>query len=173
MDPHSQTMDSEDEVEEPSATPLWKYVTKVPGETSSAKPGEGGSMKFICNFGCKTEAYTGSYSRSIIFVLLLSTNCRSLTRYRDEDFNNWDAYPEDTNIEEDFTIIEQRDNVSLSDSEEDVENNFDDIGVPSLALTVTASPSCPPPTIQESSSMEKIERAQRRLEKARGKKQKK
>ncbi|CAL5355714.1 unnamed protein product [Camellia sinensis] len=63
MDPHSQNMDSEDEVEEPSATPLWKYVTKVPGEASSAKPGGGGSMKFICNFGCKTEAYTGSYSR--------------------------------------------------------------------------------------------------------------
>ncbi|KAL7233922.1 hypothetical protein ACSBR1_017514 [Camellia fascicularis] len=52
-------MDSEDEVEEPSTTPLWKYVTKVPGEGSSAKPGGGGSMKFICNFGCKTEAYTG------------------------------------------------------------------------------------------------------------------
>ncbi|KAL7241612.1 hypothetical protein ACSBR1_014248 [Camellia fascicularis] len=92
-----------------------------------------------------------------------------LTRYRDdyEDFNNWDAYPEDANIEEDFTTIEQRDDLSLLDSEDDVENNFDDVGVPSLALTVTASPSCPPPSIQESSSMEKIERAQRRLEKAR------
>ncbi|CAL5382474.1 unnamed protein product [Camellia sinensis] len=43
-----------------------------------------------------------------------------LTRYRDdyENFNNWDAYPEDANIEEDFTTVEQRDNVSLSDSEE-------------------------------------------------------
>ncbi|CAL5338596.1 unnamed protein product [Camellia sinensis] len=51
MDPHSQNMDSEDEVEEPSATPLRKYVTKVPSEASSAKPGGGGSMKFICNFG--------------------------------------------------------------------------------------------------------------------------
>ncbi|KAL7210985.1 hypothetical protein ACSBR2_013968 [Camellia fascicularis] len=58
MDPHSQNMDSEHEVEEPSAN-----VTKVPGEASSAKPGSGGSMKFICNFGCKIEAYTGSYSR--------------------------------------------------------------------------------------------------------------
>ncbi|KAL7234827.1 hypothetical protein ACSBR1_018313 [Camellia fascicularis] len=69
MDPHSQNMDSkdydanEDEVEEPSATPLWKYVTKVPGEGSSAKPGSGGSMKFICNFGYKIVAYAGSYSR--------------------------------------------------------------------------------------------------------------
>ncbi|CAL5331127.1 unnamed protein product [Camellia sinensis] len=43
-----------------------------------------------------------------------------LTRYRDdyENFNNWDAYPEDANMEEDFTTVEQRDNVSLSDSEE-------------------------------------------------------
>ncbi|CAL5373759.1 unnamed protein product [Camellia sinensis] len=110
-------------------------------------------------------------------LVFVHYNHRLLTRYRDdyEDFNNWDAYPEDANIEEDFTTIEQRDNVSLSDSEEDAENNFDDVGVPSLALTVTASPSCPPPTptIQESASMEKIERAQRRLGKARGKKQKK
>ncbi|KAL7253554.1 hypothetical protein ACSBR1_007981 [Camellia fascicularis] len=95
------------------------------------------------------------------------------TRDDYEDFKNWDAYPEDANIEEDFTTIKQRDNVSLSDSEEDGENNFDDVSVPSLALNVTASPSCPPLIIQKSSSMEKIERAQRRLEKERGKKQKK
>ncbi|CAL5322812.1 unnamed protein product [Camellia sinensis] len=71
-----------------------------------------------------------------------------LTSYRDdyEDFKNWDAYPKDANIEEDFTTIKQKDNVSLSDSEEDGENNFDDVSVPSLALTVTASPSCPPPS---------------------------
>ncbi|CAL5327639.1 unnamed protein product [Camellia sinensis] len=98
-----------------------------------------------------------------------------LTRYMDdyEDFKNSDAYPKGANIEEDFTIIEQMDNVSFLDNEEDGENNFDDVGVPSLALTVTASSSCPPSSIQESSSIEKIERAQRRLEKASGKKQKK
>ncbi|CAL5364001.1 unnamed protein product [Camellia sinensis] len=74
---------------------------------------------------------------------------RLLTSYRDdyEDFKNWDAYPEDANIEEDFTTIKQKDNVSLLDSEEDGENNFDDVSVPSLALTVTASPSCPPPSV--------------------------
>ncbi|KAF7112916.1 hypothetical protein RHSIM_RhsimUnG0179400 [Rhododendron simsii] len=66
MDP-GQGMNSEqeiledDDVEEPSATPLWKYVTKIAGETSSK--GGGGGSKFICNFGCKTEPYTGSYSR--------------------------------------------------------------------------------------------------------------
>ncbi|CAL5402121.1 unnamed protein product [Camellia sinensis] len=134
------------------------------------------SLFYLYYLLCSSFCIFFSYY-SIIFVLLLSTNYRLLTRYRDdyEDFNNWDAYPEDANIEEDFTTIEQRDNVSLSDSEEDAENNFDDVGVPSLALTVTASLSCPPPTptIQESSSIEKIERAQRRLEKARGKKQKK
>ncbi|KAL7229294.1 hypothetical protein ACSBR2_007906 [Camellia fascicularis] len=70
MDPHSQNVDSEDydgdedEVEEPTATPLWKYVIKVLGEGSNAKPGVGGPMKFICNFGCETVAYTGSYSRT-------------------------------------------------------------------------------------------------------------
>ncbi|THG03946.1 hypothetical protein TEA_008821 [Camellia sinensis var. sinensis] len=37
------------------------------------------------------------------------------------------------------------DNVSLSNSEEGGENNFDDVGVPSLALTVIASLSCPSP----------------------------
>ncbi|KAL7204896.1 hypothetical protein ACSBR2_017915 [Camellia fascicularis] len=55
--------EDEDEVEEPSATPLWKYVTKVPSEGSSAKPGGSGSMKFICNFGYKIVAYAGSYSQ--------------------------------------------------------------------------------------------------------------
>ncbi|XP_057497393.1 uncharacterized protein LOC130782121 [Actinidia eriantha] len=53
---------SDDEVEEPTATPLWKYVTKISGETPNSKGLSGGS-KFICNFGCKTEPYTGSYSR--------------------------------------------------------------------------------------------------------------
>ncbi|KAL7253553.1 hypothetical protein ACSBR1_007980 [Camellia fascicularis] len=78
MDPHSQNVDSEDydgdedEVEEPSATPLWKYVIKVLGEGSSAKPGGGGSMKFICNYGCETVAYTGSYSRADMVSSILN-----------------------------------------------------------------------------------------------------
>ncbi|KAL7222251.1 hypothetical protein ACSBR1_024041 [Camellia fascicularis] len=94
-------------------------------------------------------------------LIFVHYNHRLLTRYRDdyEGFKNWDAYLEDANIEKDFTTIEQMDNVSLSNSEEDGKNNFDDVGVPSLVLTVTASLSCPPPSIQESSSMQKIERA--------------
>ncbi|KAL7174108.1 hypothetical protein ACSBR2_033376 [Camellia fascicularis] len=71
-------------------------------------------------------------------LVFVHYNRRLLTRYDYEDFKNWDAYLEDANIEEDFTTIEQRDNVSFSDSEENGENNFDDVGVPSLALTTTA-----------------------------------
>ena len=53
-----------DEVEEPTATPLWKYFTKIANEASgSGSKGGGGSGKFICNFGCRTEPYTGLYSR--------------------------------------------------------------------------------------------------------------
>ncbi|GFY88715.1 hypothetical protein Acr_06g0006550 [Actinidia rufa] len=52
----------EDEIERPTATPLWRYVTKVTGETSKSKSG-GGSGKFICNFGCQTKPFIGSYSR--------------------------------------------------------------------------------------------------------------
>ncbi|KAG5540988.1 hypothetical protein RHGRI_021021 [Rhododendron griersonianum] len=51
----------EDDIEEPSATPLWKYVTKVPVEKGSK--GGGGSTKFICNFGYQVKPYTGSYLR--------------------------------------------------------------------------------------------------------------
>lgn len=60
---HSEEEDDhqEDDIEEPSATPLWKYVTKVTGEGSSK--GGGGSAKFTCNIGCQTKPYTGSYSR--------------------------------------------------------------------------------------------------------------
>ncbi|KAF7150398.1 hypothetical protein RHSIM_Rhsim02G0002400 [Rhododendron simsii] len=60
---HSEEEDDiqEDDIEEPSATPLWKYVTKVPVEKGSK--GGGGSAKFICNFGCHVKPYTGSYSR--------------------------------------------------------------------------------------------------------------
>ncbi|GAB2265411.1 hypothetical protein Dimus_037818 [Dionaea muscipula] len=51
--------DEDQEIELPSATPLWKYVTKVPGE----KKGGGGSTKFVCNFECQDKHFTGSYSR--------------------------------------------------------------------------------------------------------------
>ncbi|GFZ12569.1 hypothetical protein Acr_23g0009540 [Actinidia rufa] len=55
----------EDKIERPTATPLWRYVTKVIGETNKSKGGGpgGGSGKFICNFGCQTKLFIGSYSR--------------------------------------------------------------------------------------------------------------
>ncbi|KAK3014284.1 hypothetical protein RJ639_009691 [Escallonia herrerae] len=59
--PKYEELIDEDENEEPSATPLWKYVTKIYVE-SSVKGG-GGSNKFVCNFGCRSEPYSGSYTR--------------------------------------------------------------------------------------------------------------
>ncbi|KAL7258061.1 hypothetical protein ACSBR1_004224 [Camellia fascicularis] len=64
----SQSIDSQEVVEdedvgEPTATPLWKYVAKISDESPNSKGG-GGSTKFICNFGCKLTAYTSSYSES-------------------------------------------------------------------------------------------------------------
>ncbi|KAK3003766.1 hypothetical protein RJ639_019604 [Escallonia herrerae] len=59
--PECEELIDEDENEEPSATPLWKYVTKIYVE-SSAKGG-GGSNKFVCNFGCRSEPCSGSYIR--------------------------------------------------------------------------------------------------------------
>ncbi|KAK3021689.1 hypothetical protein RJ639_045781 [Escallonia herrerae] len=59
--PEYEELIDEDENEEPSATPLWMYVTKIYAE-SSAKGG-GGSNKFVCNFGCRSEPYFGSYTR--------------------------------------------------------------------------------------------------------------
>ena len=62
---HEDEDQDEHENEGPSATPLWRYVTKVIGETSKSEGGGpgGGSGKFICNFGCQTKLFTGSYSR--------------------------------------------------------------------------------------------------------------
>ncbi|CAL5376824.1 unnamed protein product [Camellia sinensis] len=59
---NSQEVVEDEDVEEPTGTPLWKYVTKISDESPNSKGG-GGSAKFICNFGCKLEAYTDSYSR--------------------------------------------------------------------------------------------------------------
>ena len=56
---HEDEDQDEDENEGPTATPLWRYVTKVTGE----KKAGGGSAKFVCNFNCQDKAFTGSYSR--------------------------------------------------------------------------------------------------------------
>ena len=66
----------EDEIERPTATPLWRYVTKVTGETSKSKGG-GGSGKFICNFGCQTKPFTRSYSRVRAHLIGLEPNERA------------------------------------------------------------------------------------------------
>ncbi|KAK3014549.1 hypothetical protein RJ639_008373 [Escallonia herrerae] len=58
---YEELINEDDEPEEPGATPLWKYVTKISVE-SSAKGG-GGSNKFVCNFDCRSEPYSGSYTR--------------------------------------------------------------------------------------------------------------
>ncbi|XP_042490785.1 uncharacterized protein LOC122070656 [Macadamia integrifolia] len=47
----------EDEHAELTATPLKKYVTFVVDRK------EGNSCKWTCNFGCRSEPYTGTYSR--------------------------------------------------------------------------------------------------------------
>ncbi|KAK3014074.1 hypothetical protein RJ639_010328 [Escallonia herrerae] len=59
--PEYEELIDEDENEEPSATPLWKYVTKIYAESSAE--GGGGSNKFVCNFGCRSKPYSGSYTR--------------------------------------------------------------------------------------------------------------
>ncbi|CAL5380973.1 unnamed protein product [Camellia sinensis] len=69
-----------------------------------------------------SDGWSNLKNQPLINIMAISgaKKTRLLTRYRDdyENFNNWDAYPEDVNIEEDFTTVEQRDNMSLSDSEE-------------------------------------------------------
>ena len=56
---HEDEDQDEHENEGPTATPLWRCVTKVTGE----KKAGGGSAKFVCNFNCQDKAFTGSYSR--------------------------------------------------------------------------------------------------------------
>ncbi|KAF7112909.1 hypothetical protein RHSIM_RhsimUnG0179600 [Rhododendron simsii] len=109
---------------------------------------------------------------------------RLLSRYRDdcENFKNWDANPEEPNIEEDVVAMEERERVSLSDSEDE----SDSIPV-SSQLTIVSSGSAPPcstssilgsssgpsPSSQVSPMEQAKAQAQRRIEKARGKRQRK
>ncbi|KAL7184660.1 hypothetical protein ACSBR2_026747 [Camellia fascicularis] len=55
---NSQDVVEDEDVDEPTATPLWKYVPKISNEMPNSKSG-GGFAKFICNSGCKLEAYAG------------------------------------------------------------------------------------------------------------------
>ncbi|KAL7184653.1 hypothetical protein ACSBR2_026741 [Camellia fascicularis] len=78
-----------------------------------------------------------------------------------------DAHPEDANIEEDIMAIEERDNVSLSDSEDDTTLVASDVQPCPTPTPLPTFSSFPLPTSQEH-SMEQVA-AKRRLEKARGK----
>ncbi|XP_028101048.1 uncharacterized protein LOC114300362 [Camellia sinensis] len=106
-------------------------------------------------------------------LVFVHYNHRLLSRYREdyENFKNWDAHPEDANIEEDIMAIEERDNVSLSDSEDDTTLAASVVQPCPTPTPLPTSSSLPLPTSQEH-SMEQVA-AQRRLEKARGKRQKK
>ena len=68
-------------------------------------------------------------------------------------------------------VIEERDNVSLSNSEDDTTLVASDVQPCPTPTPLPTSSSFPPPTSQEH-SMEQVA-AQRRLEKARGKRQRK
>ncbi|KAL7258060.1 hypothetical protein ACSBR1_004223 [Camellia fascicularis] len=105
-------------------------------------------------------------------LVFVHYNHRLLSRYKEdyENFKNWDAHPEDANIEEDIMAIEERDNVSLSDSEDNTTLVASDVQPCPTPTPLPTSSSFPPPTSQEH-SMEQVA-AQRRLEKARGKRQK-
>ncbi|CAL5328732.1 unnamed protein product [Camellia sinensis] len=106
-------------------------------------------------------------------LVFVHYNHRLLSRYREdyENFKNWDAHPEDANIEEDIMAIEERDNVSLSDSEDDTTLAASVVQPCPTPTPLPTSSSSPLPTSQEH-SMEQVA-AQRRLEKACGKRQKK
>ncbi|KAL7215087.1 hypothetical protein ACSBR1_027292 [Camellia fascicularis] len=82
-----------------------------------------------------------------------------------------DAYPEDANIEEDIMAIEERDNVSLLDNEDDTTLVASDVQPCPTPTPLPTFSSFPLPTSQEH-SVEQVA-VQRRLEKARGKRQKK
>ncbi|KAL7206899.1 hypothetical protein ACSBR2_019576 [Camellia fascicularis] len=106
-------------------------------------------------------------------LVFVHYNHRLLSRYKEdyENFKNWDAHPEDANIEEDIMAIEERDNVSLSDSEDDTTLAGSDVQPCPTPTPLPTSSLFLPPTSQEH-SMEQVA-AQRRLEKTRGKRQKK
>lgn len=101
----------------------------------------------------------------------LCTTRRLLSRYRNdyEKFKNWDVLGDDANIEEDLLTMEARENVSLSESEDEAVPGNNSIPTPSPASATSSS--CPSPSLPSPSPEQTV--AQRRLERARGKKQKK
>ncbi|KAL7202442.1 hypothetical protein ACSBR1_034003 [Camellia fascicularis] len=124
-----------DFVSNKAALELFSLAVKVLSQSVNTSCAERCWSTYSYIHNVKRNKLNVDRAEKLVFV---HYNHRLLTRYDYEDFKNWDAYLEDANIEEDFTTIEQRDNMSLSDSEENGENNFDDVGVPSLALTTIA-----------------------------------
>ncbi|GFY82551.1 hypothetical protein Acr_02g0007910 [Actinidia rufa] len=105
-----------------------------------------------------------------------------LSRYKDdyEKFKNWDANPEEPNIEEDAATMEKRERVSLLDSEDEIVPISGQLTVvssgsvpPYSTSSMLGSSSSPPPISQVSPIEQAKAQAQRRIEKARGKRQKK
>ncbi|ERN07765.1 hypothetical protein AMTR_s00012p00098780 [Amborella trichopoda] len=47
----------EEEVEEPTSTPLWKYMTVI----GNYGKGSGGTKKWTCNFNCRETPFSRSY----------------------------------------------------------------------------------------------------------------
>lgn len=115
-------------------------------------------------------------------LVFVHYNHRLLSRYRDdyEKFKNWDANPEEPNIEEDAATMEERERVSLSDSEDETVPISGQLTVvssgsvpPCSTSSMLGSSSSPPPISQVSPIEQAKAQAQRRIEKARGKRQKK
>ncbi|ERN06468.1 hypothetical protein AMTR_s00016p00260420 [Amborella trichopoda] len=50
--------DFEDEVDEPTKTPLWKYVTVVGSYTKGFR----GTKTWLCNFNCREAPFARSYA---------------------------------------------------------------------------------------------------------------
>lgn len=123
----------------------------------------------------KRNRLNNDRAEKLVFV---HYNHRLLSRYRDdyESFKNWDIYDEEANTGEAFETMEEREQVVLSDSEDEIQ-----------AITNTPAPPTPPtpsstssaivtslgPSPTVPSSTDKAMQAQRRIEKARRKKQKK
>ncbi|GFZ14657.1 hypothetical protein Acr_24g0008470 [Actinidia rufa] len=127
----------------------------------------------------KRNKLNADRAEKLVFV---HYNHRLLSRFRDdyEKFKNWDANPEEPNIEEDATTMEERERVTLSDSEDETVPISGQLTVvssgsvpPCSTSSMLGSSSSPPPISQVSPIEQAKAKAQRRIEKARGKRQKK
>lgn len=114
----------------------------------------------------KRNRLNNDQAEKLVFV---HYNQRLLSRYRNdyEQYKNWDMFADDANIEEDLMTIEERENMPLSESDDEVAPNLDVQPHNSAATPSSRStPTLPSPSPEQA-------QAQRRLERARGKRQKK